>query len=231
MHQHFRDDKDGDGAKNYNLDKQGEGMWWRSVVNPYREDEIDPMECEEIMFWVDEGEKAPVPEAVDPKTLAGYAYDSIKVPKTEVQMNPKPDSAKVNLASWIWQKPGTFQKVDVKAELPGTGLWATTTATPKSLHLEPGTDDAVVHPASGECPINEDGSIGEPHHRGDADKTPPCGITYTRSSDHSGPYQMTASITWEIHWNGSQDTGGDLPDGVFEAKQAVTVKEVQTVVR
>ncbi|MDU0372921.1 hypothetical protein ACFPAF_21195, partial [Hymenobacter endophyticus] len=65
-------------------------------------------------------------------------------------------------------------------DVPGFNIQATTTATPVSLTLDPGTEDATTLPANGECPI-VDGKIGEPYAKGKAEETPPCGIIYRRS--------------------------------------------------
>ncbi len=113
-------------------------------------------------------------------------------------------------------------KVKGRAELPNTGLRAQTTATPIALHLNPGTEDAETYPASGDCTISTDGSIGTPYTQGDADRTPPCGIRYLRATNVS-PYRLTASLTWQLTWAGSDGTRGDLPD--------VNVQEIQSVNR
>ncbi|PAX90364.1 hypothetical protein CLM82_15780, partial [Streptomyces albidoflavus] len=81
----------------------------------------------------------------------------------------------------------------------------------------------------GTCRIDADGSIGSPYKKGSADQDPPCGITYLRASDE--PYQLSASITWEISWEGTGGTGGDLPDGTFETTQDMTVQEIQSINR
>jgi hypothetical protein len=112
----------------------------------------------------------------------------------------------------------------------GLNIQATTTAKPVSLKLEPGTPDAETYPASGECTINDDGSIGEPYAEGKSDRTPPCGVKYLRSSG-DGTYKLRATITWEINWTGTGGTGGDLPNGTFGNDQDVTVQEIQSVNR
>ena len=66
--------------------------------------------------------------------------------------------------------------------------------------------------------------------KGKADKTPPCGLKYLRSSA-DGTYKLQATITWEITWTGTGGAGGDLPDGTFGNDQAVTVQEIQAVNR
>ncbi|MFD4564627.1 hypothetical protein ACFWOX_09460 [Streptomyces sp. NPDC058467] len=214
-----------EGYKNYNIGKGG--YFWRSVAP----DDADPdsWDCGRIMFWEPARQIPKIPHAPTPKTLAGYAYNQVKVPETEIELKPEGKST-VNLPTWIWLDKGTFQEVTVRAELPNTGLWAETTAKPVSLHLAPGTDDAETYPASGECKIDDDGSIGTPYEKGDSDKTPPCGITYLHATDGK-PYQLKASVTWQITWEGTGGTGGDLPDGTFETTQDMNVQEIQSINR
>jgi hypothetical protein len=235
---HYRDGKDAynyndkeqsliprEGYKNYNIGK--DGYFWRGVArNP---DDPNSYGCERVMFWQDAGEIPDVPNAPTPKTLAEYAYDKVKVPDTEIDLKPAARST-VNLPTWVWLDKGTFKEVKVRAELPNTGLWAETTAKPIALHLEPGTDEAETFPASGDCEINEDGSIGTAYTKGDADKTPPCGIRYLRATNGT-PYQLKASITWQISWEGAGGANGDLPDGTFETTQDMNVQEIQSINR
>ena len=230
---HYRDGKDttnwddsfstAKGYENYNVGKSG--YFWRSVApNP---SEPESWDCGRTMFWQAANEIPDVPNAPTPETLAGYAYDKVKVPDTDIELKPEAKST-VNLPTWVWLDKGTFQEVKVRAELPNTNLWAETTAKPVTLHLEPGTEDAETFPTSGDCEINDDGSIGTPYKTGDADKTPPCGITYLRATAGE-PYQLKASVTWQITWEGSGGTGGDLPDGTFETTQDINVQEVQSI--
>ncbi|MGW6056387.1 hypothetical protein [Streptomyces sp. NPDC055189] len=207
--------------KNFNLGK--DGKFWRGVVNPDMEDDPEAYNCQEILFWQDAGALPKIANAPTPKVLASYAYDKVKVPDTKVELKPE-------ATTWVWLDKGKFEDVKVRAELPGTGLWAETTAKPVALHLEPGTGDATTFPASGDCKINDDGSIGTPYTRGSSKQDPPCGIAYLRSTNGT-PFQMKASLTWEITWQGSGGTGGDLPNGTFDGTQAVEVEEVQSINR
>ncbi|MEU9786588.1 hypothetical protein AB0H92_37480 [Streptomyces phaeochromogenes] len=234
--EHFKDEKDASnyfgtpsnvkGYKNYNLDQ--DGYFWRGVAPDVTAID-DTTKCNRLMFWQGAGEIPDVPDAPTPKTLADYAYDKVKVPDTEIELKPEAEST-VNLPTWVWLDKGTFQEVKVRAELPGTNLWAETTAKPVALHLEPGTEDAETYPVSGECEINEDGSIGTPYKKGDAEQTPPCGITYLRASS-GAPYALKASVTWQISWEGTGGAGGDLPDGTFETTQDMNVQEIQSINR
>ncbi|EST28034.1 hypothetical protein [Streptomyces roseochromogenus] len=215
----------GSGYTNYNLGK--DGMFWRGVINPNRRNDIASADCEQTLFWQNARTLPNDKHAPTPDVLAAYAYNKINVPKTEVELKPTVKST-VNLPTWVWLDKAKFQPVKVRAELPEVGVWAETTAKPIALHLDPGTSDAETYPASGDCTINADGSIGAPFTAGGANKTPPCGITYLRATAGQ-PYQLKASITWQISWKGSGNSGGTLPDGTFDGTQNITVQEIQAI--
>ncbi|GAB2876728.1 hypothetical protein GCM10027074_50990 [Streptomyces deserti] len=219
--------------KDFNKSETGKGMWWDAVRDKAREEAGDPaaFACDTRTFWVENGETPDVENAVTPEILAQLAYNRIKVPDTEVTLAPA-NATKVNLPTWAWLDRAKFKNVSVTASLDvgGVHLQATTTAEPVSLKLEPGTTDAETYPASGECAINDDGSIGEPYAKGKADQTPPCGIRYLRSSG-DGVFKLLATITWKVTWTGTGGAGGDLPNGTFGTEQDVTVQEIQAVNR
>ena len=217
----------GTGYKNYNLGK--DGMFWRGVINPNRRNDIASADCERIMFWQNARTLPNDKHAPTPDVLAAYAYNQINVPQTQVELKPATKST-VNAPTWVWLDKAKFTEVKVRAELPEAGVWAETTAKPVALHLNPGTSDSETYPSSGDCAINADGSVGTPYTKGDARRTPPCGITYLRASSGQ-PYQLKASITWQISWEGSGGAKGDLPDGTFETTQDVNVQEIQAVNR
>ncbi|KAB1144284.1 hypothetical protein F7R91_22765 [Streptomyces luteolifulvus] len=222
---------EGEPYKDFNKDKSGEGMFWGTVYDWDRLEGGDYLACSQADFWVDNGDDPPVDNAIDTETLAKLAYNEIQVPDTQISLAPE-GTTKVNLPTWAWLDKADFHKVSVTASLNvgGWNLSATTTAKPVSLKLEPGTADATTFPASGECAINSDGSIGEPWAKGKSDETPPCGITYLRSSD-GGSYKLKATVTWEITWEGSNGESGTLPNGVFGSEQDVAVQEIQSVNR
>ncbi|WP_437035386.1 hypothetical protein [Streptomyces sp. enrichment culture] len=222
--------KDGE-YENYNLGKKDEGNWWVAVQDEDRWMEPEAQVCDREPFWVENGDAPDVENAVTPQVLAELAYNRVQLPTTEVTLAPA-ETTKVNLPTWAWLDKAEFKEVSVTASLDagGVNIQATTTAKPVSLKLEPGTDDAETYPASGECTINADGSIGEPYAKGKADGTPPCGLKYLRSSG-GGTFTMQATVTWDITWEGTGGAGGDLPDGTFGADQAVTVQEIQAVNR
>ncbi|MES5816727.1 hypothetical protein [Streptomyces sp. RG80] len=220
-----------DEEKGFNKDKTGKGYWWDSFVTPGREGDPGALSCTKDIFWVDTGDDPPadIPEAITPEVLAQLAYNEIRVPSTKMDLAPA-GTTKVNLPTWSWLDAAEFKPVSVTASVQVLGITATTTAEPVSVKIEPGTSDAVTYPASGVCEINN-GRIGEPYAKGKAGDTPPCGVKYLRSSGN-GSYQLKATVTWKIHWTGT-DVNGDqpLPDGTFGADQDVVVQEIQAVNR
>ncbi|MGW4547813.1 hypothetical protein ACWEN4_15720 [Streptomyces violaceorubidus] len=217
--------------KDFNKEKSGEGYWWDSYVTPGREGDPGALDCQEETFWVDTGDDPPadIPQAITPEVLAQLAYAEIRVPTTEVKLKPA-EATKVNLPTWAWLDATDFKPVSVTASVPLLQVEATTTATPVSVKIDPGTADAETYPASAVCEA-ANGRIGEPYANGKADETPPCGVKYLRSSG-DGSYQMKATVTWKIHWTGSGVPGEQpLPDGEFGGEQDVVVQEIQAVNR
>ncbi|MDH6698618.1 hypothetical protein ABZ682_05820 [Streptomyces griseoviridis] len=223
--------KDGHPYTDFNKNKNGDGLFWTSARDDTRPTDPHIWDCDEADFWADNGEFPEVANAIDAETLSGLAYSRIRVPDTEITLAPT-NITKVNLPTWAWLDKGDFHDVSVTASLAvaGWNLSATTTARPVALRLDPGTADATTHPADGKCALNTDGSIGEPYARGKAGRTPPCGITYLRSSD-GGAYRLRATVTWEISWEASNGERGTFPDGAFGTEQEVTVQEAQAMNR
>ncbi|MFJ2608868.1 hypothetical protein ACIO13_28395 [Streptomyces sp. NPDC087425] len=227
----YRDSyKDGK-YKEYNLAEKDEGSWWVMVQDNSRLKEEAAWNCNELPFWVKNGDTPTVKNAVTPQILAELAYNQVQLPTTKVSLAPA-NTTKVNLPTWAWLDGAKFKEVSVTAALnaAGVNIQATTTAKPVSLKLEPGTADAETYPASAECAINDDGSIGEQYTKGNGGRTPPCGVKYLRSSGN-GTFSLRATITWDITWTGTGGAGGDLPDATFGSDQAVTVQEIQAVNR
>ncbi|WP_063792559.1 hypothetical protein [Streptomyces atriruber] len=214
--------------KDFNVAKNDDGMWWTAIDNTTLAGDATATECTRDPFWVDKGDVPDVPRAISPEMLAGLAYQETQVPGTDVSMAPG-GGTKVGLPTWIWLDRAEPKAVSATARLPEAGLWATATAEPVSLRVDPGTSEAETYPASGECVI-EGGSIGEPYARGKARETPPCGVRYLRASGDAS-YELGATLTWRMSWKGSGGTSGDLPDGAFGTGRAIAVQEIQAVNR
>jgi len=220
--------------KDFEIAESGKGMWWNGQVNPNRLADPASTSCfKEYDDWVLNG-RTPPPgpgPTVTPEILAESAYDRLRIPDKVVELSPDAQHTQtVNLNTWAWLTKSDIHPVSVTARLASLGIWARTTAEPVGLHLEPGTPDADVYPASGDCPLNPDGSVGRPYTRADGNDVPPCGLTYRRSSG-SGTFPLSATIRWKVTWTGSGGTGGDLPGGTFEFNQDVTVQDIQSVNR
>ncbi|WP_245237199.1 hypothetical protein RFN58_18085 [Streptomyces iakyrus] len=100
-----------------------------AVKNPEMKDDPAANACTRDPFCVDNGENPGVPQAIDTETLAGLAHQRTVVPPTRVSLAPNARST-VNAPTWVWLDKGALKPVSVTASLPGTGLWATTTAKP-----------------------------------------------------------------------------------------------------
>ncbi|WP_251071247.1 hypothetical protein [Streptomyces sp. ISL-43] len=217
--------------KNYNLDKAGQGAFWVGVRAEGRELEPAAQACNDLPRWVDNG-AAPPQNAITPEMLGRIAYGEINLPQTKVSLAPA-GNTKVNLGTWAWLDKGVFNDKSVTATLNAGGVTisATATARPASVRLKPGTQDATLHPGSGECAFNPGGGAGVPFAAGSENQTPPCGITYLRSSGN-GTFPLQASVTWNAGWTGSNGQRGGLPSGAMEGEpQNVTVQEIQAVNR
>ncbi|WP_336247147.1 hypothetical protein [Streptomyces sp. 604F] len=76
-----------------------------------------------------------------------------------------------------------------------------------------------------------DGGIGGRCAKGKAERTPPCGVAYLRSSG-DGTFPLQAALIWKISWTGTGvNDEQPLPDGTFGAEQPVTVRGIQAVDR
>ncbi|WP_079170613.1 hypothetical protein [Mangrovactinospora gilvigrisea] len=217
-----------DDKTDYNADKADEGYWWVGTYNP---DYTGTASCGidmETPHWVKKGDTPPTPpaETINPTMLAKMAYARLHLPDTEVSLNPAGTST-VNLPTWAWLPPKQFHPVSVTARLnaPGINLSATATAKPVRLTIDPGTADAAVYPSSGGCPANANGSIGTRYRKGDATKTPPCGVSYQHASN-DGPFTLRATVTWQID---TDVAGTQLPPATFGTARDVPVQEIQTV--
>jgi len=79
----------------------------------------------------------------------------------------------------------------------------TATATPVSVTWHPGDGSTVTCQGAGAPYTSADNP---------AAASPDCGHTYTRSSagQPGGAFQVTATITWDITWQGAGGAGGVL---------------------
>ncbi|MEU7718515.1 hypothetical protein [Streptomyces tibetensis] len=70
-------------AKDFNVARNDEGMWWVAVKNPEMKDDPAAKACTRDPFRVDNGKNPGVPQAIDTETLAGLAHQRTVVPPTK----------------------------------------------------------------------------------------------------------------------------------------------------
>ncbi|WP_103504828.1 MULTISPECIES: hypothetical protein [unclassified Streptomyces] len=215
--------------EDHNIGREDEGSWWTVHANPSHPDG-STASCESRIFWVDHDDTPPpYPESPTPELLAELAYAEVEIPQLRAELSPAAESQKVNLDTWVWMDASDLAPVSVTASISGySALSATVTATPVRVELDPGTADATVHDG---CSVGADGGVGRPYASADAGATPACGVTYHRATHNGGPYPFSATVVWEVSWEGSDGSGATLPDGEFGTTQDVTVEEVQAIVR
>ncbi|NJQ08729.1 hypothetical protein [Streptomyces lonarensis] len=215
--------------EDHNIGREDEGAWWTVHSNPNHPDG-STASCESQIFWVDHDDTPPPhPNSPTPEMLAELAYAEVEIPDVRAELSPAADAQKVNLATWVWMDASDLAPVSVTASISGySQLSATVTATPSRVELDPGTGDATVHDG---CAVGADGGVGRPYTAADAGTAPSCGVTYHRATHDRGPYPFSATVVWEVSWEGSDGSGATLPDGAFGTTQDVTVQEIQTIVR
>ncbi|NJP65056.1 hypothetical protein [Streptomyces spiramenti] len=221
--------------EDHNVARADEGTWWGVYINPNARGTQEAMACylDESYIWVEHSDPPPPgPGVPDAAMLAELAYEHVDIPGLSFEVSPAADAQKVNLATWVWLPASELGSVSVTARLDGyASLSSTVTARPVSVSLDAGTADATVHAGSGGCAVSSAGVIGAEWTSARKGETPPCGVTYHRATHGGGGYELSATVTWEVSWEGSDGSGGDLPSGEFGSSLPVQVQEVQTIVR
>jgi enoyl reductase len=232
---HYKDGLDypgGDkGYKDFNSAQAGKGMWWDVTVNPDAS-VIDQMDCnDQGVEWVPNGQLPPTGtlHVITPEMLSKLAYAHTQVQGVTIDTNPT-GTQTVNLSTWVTlEEKYTTVKVRASVDLGGgREIWAETSAQPQSVHIDAGTPEATVFPASGDCAIKADGTVGAAYS-GDAAADPPCGVTYRHSTAGQDPYQLNVTVNWKVSWTGSGGGPFALPDGRVDDPHPVTVREIQTI--
>jgi hypothetical protein len=165
-----------------------------------------------------------------PRALGGdgRAYLSRILPAPVIATAPPAAHGVVQDDMWFWT-PTAWQPMSVTAWIPGPmgPVWATTTATPARLVIDPGDrglgTGPLVCPGPGQpwAPELGDAAVSE------------CAYAYPHSSVLApGGHAFTArmSIEWDVSWTSSSGAGGALAPLRTAATTGVTVGEIQAVV-
>jgi hypothetical protein len=164
------------------------------------------------------------PAPPDPAVLAALARQTLGLPSPVVRSSPAENALQLtNLPTWLWISPAEWVPESKTATVPGESV--TATATPVSVTWHPGDGSTVT------CQ-----GAGTPYSSADspAAASPDCGHTYTRSSagQPGGAFQATATITWDVTWQGAGGAGGAggaLPPLFTTAVAAFRVAESQAL--
>jgi hypothetical protein len=125
-----------------------------------------------------------------------------------------------NLPTWLWINPAEWVPESKTATVPGESV--TATATPVSVTWHPGDGSTVTCQGAGTPYTSADNP---------AAASPDCGHTYTSSSagQPGGAFQATATITWDVTWQGAGGAGGALAPLFTTAVAAFRVAESQAL--
>jgi enoyl reductase len=215
------------GYGDHKTDGPDKGMFWSAICSSeYWDGDIhsfteyaDQWITSHPTIWVPVNAPDPNQDIViPPEVLMHIAQGFLKPGAPTLEVNPQVDSV-VNLPTWVWATDDTF--VEVRATAAFNGNWATVIATPAGLRLS----------TNGPADVNStctDG--GKPWKPGATDSD--CTVTFSKSTASSGAYTISASIDWQVHWEGSggQNEALPAPANAPIGDRNVQVDEVQTVV-
>ena len=162
-----------------------------------------------------------VPAPPDPAVLAALARQTLGLPSPVIRSSPAQNALQLtNLPTWLWISPAEWAPRSKTATVPGESV--TATATPVSVTWHPGDGSTVTCHGAGTPYTSADNP---------ALASPDCGHTYTSSSagQPGGAFQATATITWDITWQGAGGAGGALPPLFTTTTAAFRVAESQAL--
>ena len=161
------------------------------------------------------------PAPPDPAVLAALARQTLGLPSPVIRSSPAQNALQLtNLPTWLWINPAEWVPESKTATVPGESV--TATATPVSVTWHPGDGSTVTCQGAGTPYTSADNP---------AAASPSCGHTYTSSSagQPGGAFQVTATITWDVTWQGAGGAGGVLPPLFTTAVAAFRVAESQAL--
>jgi hypothetical protein len=163
----------------------------------------------------------PAPVLPAPEVLARLARQTLGLPSPVIRSSPAQDALQLtNLPTWLWINPAEWAPESKTATVPGESV--TATATPVSVTWHPGDGSTVTCQGAG-TPYTSADNPGS--------ASPSCGHTYTASSagQPGGAFQATATITWDVTWQGAGGVGGVLPPLFTTTVAAFRVAESQAL--
>jgi hypothetical protein len=149
------------------------------------------------------------------------ARQTLGLPSPVIRSSPAQDALQLtNLPTWLWINPAEWAPESKTATVPGGE---------RDRDRYPG----VGHLASRRWEHGHLPGVDTPYTSADnpASASPDCGHTYTTSSAEQpdGAFQATATITWDVTWQGTGGAGGVLPPLFTTAAAAFRVAESQAL--
>ena len=163
-----------------------------------------------------------VPPAPPPQTIIRQARDQITPPGPVIRMSPRVEWEQiVQFPTWLWIEPSAWRPATARAD--AGRAWAEATATPTRVVWDMGNGDRVV--CTGPGSVFDEG-------RPDASQRTGCSYTYRQSSSGqpNDAYTVTATLVYDVTWQGSGGAGGDLGTITQTSAVPVRVAELQALV-
>jgi hypothetical protein len=162
---------------------------------------------------------------VTPEQLLIQALKELQVPTLPpATAPPRGADGLVGLPEWFWIPAASWHALTVT--VTAGPVWATVTATPTGLSVDPGVGFSPVT-----CP--GPGTAYDPAKPA-ADQRTDCSYLYTQPSDGlpGDVYSASVAVVWQVAWTGSGGAGGvlasalsvpvDVPVRVAQAEALVT---------
>jgi hypothetical protein len=144
---------------------------------------------------------------VTPQQLLVQALGELHVPYLQpATAPPRGTDGLVGLPEWFWVPAGEWHARSVT--VTAGPVWATATAVPAGLTIEPG---AGLSPVTCAGP-----GVAYDRRKPAAGQHTNCSYTYLQPSagQPANAYRASATVTWRISWTGSGGAGGLLDAGL-----------------
>ncbi|MEU9014646.1 ATP/GTP-binding protein [Streptomyces sp. NPDC048479] len=165
---------------------------------------------------VPQGQPAP---QVDPQELAQRAVDSMTLLGPDIASPKAAGKYTVGVPMWMWVNQSATTYGPNTASASADGVTVTATAKVSKVVWQMGGGDSVT------C-----NGPGTPYQASEGmSQSPTCGHVYSKTSagSQNGKYQVTATSTWTIDWQGG-GAAGQLTE-VRQTNVQVAIGEVQVV--
>ena len=168
------------------------------------------------MVWV------PAAAPLTPSALAQVAYKQLKPPAPALVLSPPTTRPElVELPLWLSVPASSWVPVTASASAGGASV--TATATPVSVMWSMGDGGSVTCRGPGTA-YPSDPLLHPPL------SSPTCGYKYQRPTTQGQSFPVTATVSWQVAWSGTGNSGGTFPDLRTSSRTQVQVTEVQALV-